>query len=276
MAIGALGECQGLLEVSSHVTLRAIYCRVFAEQRELGFRVIEILAQDGCRDLLPTGRAVARRAALRERAFMRIGVAIRAFLESQTRITRLVVWTRSMALLASHRSVHACQREASLRVIKLADIQAFPVGVVVALQAVLPEPAFMMILVAGGARLRESQESPAQVFDLDAGTVGLRDMLCSVAAVTSERRVLSFQNVTSQFVIEGLGVPLDEREVFAIVIGMATRALLTGTGFDVVGGMQALMGVDAGTNLRMAVEALESGFSRRQPMTGGAVSGSIE
>lgn len=59
VAIRAFGEGQRLLEISSDVALRTVDGNVLAEQGELGFRVIEILAQDAGRNLLPSRRAVA-------------------------------------------------------------------------------------------------------------------------------------------------------------------------------------------------------------------------
>lgn len=160
--------------------------------------------------------------------------------------------------------------------IELPDIEAFPVSVVVALQTVLPKPSFVVVLMACGASLREAKESPIEILDFDGGTIGLRHMVSAMASIAREAYVFSFQCVTGQLVIEGLGIPLDQRKVLAVVIGVAARTLLTGTGLDVVGGMQAFVGTDTGSYLGVAVETLERWLSCRQPMTGRAIRSSVK
>ena len=47
-----------------------------------------------------------------------------------------------------------------------------------------------------------------------------------MALVTGQPGMLTLEGVSRFFVIEALEIPLDQREVFAIVLGVAARALL--------------------------------------------------
>lgn len=69
--------------------------------------------------------------------------------------------------------------------------------------------------------------------------------------------VLALEQVTGFFVIEGLRVPFDEREFDAIVFGVAASALLAGSLGNVVGGVQSLVGGEAGGNLGVTLQTLE-------------------
>jgi len=76
-------------------------------------------------------------------------------------------------------------------------------------------------------------------------------------------------------VVEGLDVPLDEREIFAVVLGVTPGALLTGIGGDVVGCVQAAARAEAGGDFGVTRDALEDGVSAKGMATG-AVGSSIE
>ena len=81
---------------------------------------------------------------------MWIAMAIGTLSEIQAAIARLIVWPRSVALLASYLRVQSREWIASLRMIKLLDINGFPVDRVVALRAVVAKPALMRVLVTAG------------------------------------------------------------------------------------------------------------------------------
>ncbi len=96
-----------------------------------------------------------------------------------------------------------------------------------------------------------------------------------VAFIASQARMLSFQEITGLFVIECLRVPLDQREIFAIVLGVAAGAFLAGSGRNVVGGVQPPARGDAGANLRVATHAFQCSLSAKLMATG-TVCGSIQ
>lgn len=58
MAVHALGKDQRFLEIAARVALSAIDTRVLSFQRELRFRVIEMLVHRLQRNLLPASRVV--------------------------------------------------------------------------------------------------------------------------------------------------------------------------------------------------------------------------
>jgi len=80
--------------------------------------------------------------------------------------------------------------------------------------------------------------------------------------------MLPFEQVSRFLVIERLDVPFDQREIFAIVFRVTARALLAGTGRNVVGCMQSLVGVEAHSDFGVAIQALERSLSTELVATG--------
>ena len=101
MAIGALLKRQRLLKVTAAMALDTTHVRVLPQQRVLGFGMIEELCDRRRRDFFPAARVVAGLTALSEASFVRIGVTVRALIERDTDISRLVIRSRRMTLLAS-------------------------------------------------------------------------------------------------------------------------------------------------------------------------------
>ena len=96
-----------------------------------------------------------------------------------------------------------------------------------------------------------------------------------MALVAFEAGVLAFQDVPGFFVVKGLCIPLDQGEIFAIVLGVAPGALLAGAGRDVVGRMQTLVSLKAAGNLGVAFQTFQ-GCLAAEFMTTGAISRSIQ
>lgn len=167
VTIDAFRKNQRFLKVPIRVALRAVHSRMFSIERELCFRMVEALIHRAERNLLPTRGAVAGRAALRKTSTMWVFVAVRAQVERDTRIARLVVRARRMALGARYRGVQSGQRIARRGVIELTDAQCFPVFEVVALLAALSEPPGVRVLMAGSAGGRQTEIGPVQILDLD-------------------------------------------------------------------------------------------------------------
>ena len=234
VTVHAFGESQRLLEVPIGVALNAFNRGVLALQGILRLRMVEVLADVCHRYSFPTRSVVTRLAAQRKTAAERIGVAIGTFSEGDSRISRLIVRSRRVAFLATHVNVLASERIASLRVIELLYIDRFPVIVVVALQAIGAKPPLVLILVAGNTGLGKSEKRSIEVRDLDQRFVLGDHVRRHVTATALQPRMLAFQRVPRLLVIERLGVPLDKREVLAVMIGMATDAFLAGSGLQVI------------------------------------------
>lgn len=118
------------------------------------------------------------------------------------------------------------QRVARLRVIEFLYVDLLPVFIVMALQAVLAEPAFVMILVAVGTRRRDAEITSVEIFILDRLLLLRGDSRRVVALVASHSDVLALEDVSRVFMVEGLDVPFNQRKIFAIVFRVAARALL--------------------------------------------------
>lgn len=133
----------------------------------------------------------------------------------------------------------------------------------------------MLVLVAGDTTGREAEVSAAGILDLDRGTFLRREVRRIVALVAGQARVLALEQVAGVFMIEGLGIPLDQREGFAVVLRVAAGALLAGTGWNVVGGVQSLASRNPGRDLGVTVQALQCRLAAELVATG-AVGGSIQ
>jgi hypothetical protein len=88
---------------------------------------------------------------------MRIFMTIRALIESDSRVSQLIVWSRRMALGALDLSVQTGERISRLRVIKLADADYLPVFEVMTLLAGCFETSTMRILMTTGTSGRQAQ-----------------------------------------------------------------------------------------------------------------------
>lgn len=106
------------------------------------------------------------------------------------------------------------------------------------LQAILAEPSFMEILVAGGTGLRDPEECLAQVLGFDVGALGRRNLLGQVALVAGQSRMLAFEHIAGFLMIELVRIPLDEGKIRAIVVGVAADAFLARPGGNVIRTMQ--------------------------------------
>ena len=265
MAIRALIEGDSLLEVTASVALNALHLRMLSEQRILCLRVIEILIEGGDRDFFPTRRRVAGLAGLFEAAVMDIGVAVSTLAERNPGVTRLSVRAWRMALLASDLGVQSSQRISRLGMVELLDgCDRFPVGEIVALLAVRAEAALVRIFVTSGASLGNAEEGLVQILDFYQRTIGGHYMLCRVAAVARQARVFGLQRISGLLVVKGVRVPLHDRKIFSVVVGVAAHAALAGTRFKVVSSVEAAMCGKTGGDLRVTFQTLESWLPSRE------------
>ncbi len=88
-------------------------------------------------------------------------------------------------------------------------------------------------------------------------------MRWSMTPIARQSCVLAFQKVSRLFVVEVFRVPFDEREVFTIVLRVASRAFLAGTRWDAVAGMQSSMCGEPGGDFCMAFETLQGRLSAK-------------
>lgn len=87
--------------------------------------------------------------------------------------------------------------------------------------------------------------------------------------------MLAFEHISGLVVVELLDVPLNQRKIFAVVLGVAFGALLAGAGGDVIGGVQSALGGKTTGDFGMTFQALE----RRLPaelVAAGTVCGSAQ
>jgi len=180
-----------------------------------------------------------------------------------------------VTLLALHLLVQAGQRITRLRVIELAG-RIFPIDEVVALQTFLPESPFVEILVTRYARLRNTQESLAEIFLLNVRPLGRWYAFGKMTLVAGEPGVLAFQQVAGFFVVELIRVPFDQREIRAIVVGMAAHALLAGACGNVIRAMQPALFRHPRSDIGVTADALELRLTAAKLVTFGAVNRSIQ
>lgn len=152
----------------------------------------------------------------------------------------------------------------------------FPVDEIVALQAILSEPSVVKVFVAGHARLRNPQEGLAEVLHLYIRALGSRDAIGKMALVAGQAGVFAFQQVSGFLVIELVRIPLDQRKIRAVVIGVAAHAFLAGAGRNVVGTVQPAFRGDSRANIGVTADALELRLTAAELVAIGAVGGPIQ
>lgn len=170
VAIGALLEDERLLEVSTRMAGDATHVRMFAEERELGGRVVELPRECRRRDGLPRHGVVTGLTTGCESAAVRISVACIAPIECQAGPSRLAVGAGRVTLFAFHLRVSAGEGELRLAVVELRDHA--PIRRAVTLMAGGPETPLMLVLVTTHTGCRQPEESPIQVFDLNGRLIG--------------------------------------------------------------------------------------------------------
>ena len=154
----------------------------------------------------------------------------------------------------------------------------FPVREVVALQAVVPQLSFVRIFVTGHAFLREPEERFGKILHFNEGTFRANHVHRRVTLLAWNIRVLAFQRIPGLLVIKLLlrWLPMNEREIRAIVLQMAAHTLFPVRVLHAEPGMVAALGVQAPRNLRVAVEALKRRRSGAELMATRAESRSCE
>ena len=136
----------------------------------------------------------------------------------------------------------------------------FRSGVVVALETIRAQPSLVEILVTSHAGLRNAQKAAAQVLDLDRRALRGGDVVGGVAASAGYSRMLAFENITGELVIERFGIPLDERKILPVVFGVAARTLIARALRNVVSSVESFARGQPGGNLSVAVETLQRGL----------------
>ena len=198
MTIIAIIKREGLFEVSLQMALSAAYLGVFSEQGVLGLGMVESKSRQ---QFLPSRSGVTFFAALFERASVRIDMAVDASLELHVPVTRRAAGhIRFVALLAVDLDVKTRQRIAGLGVIEL--LCCLPVRVIMALQAIVSELAFVDIFMARHAVLRQSEKGLRKFLHLDERAFIGNHVRRHVALLASKARMLSFQDVTRQPMIK--------------------------------------------------------------------------
>jgi len=237
--------------------------------------VIELLIEARRRNLLPARRSVAGLAGLFKATVMNVGVAVRTLGERDSLVPGLAIRAWRVAFRASHLHVQPGQRVFRLGVVEFLD-RGFPVGEVVALQAILPKPSLMGIFMAGGARLGNAQKSLIQVLYLDKGTLGCRDMLGAMTSIAGQARVFRFKRVSGLFVVKGILIPLDDREIFSVMVGVAAHATLTGTRLKTVRRVESAARSDARGDFCVTLQTFKRWLSRREFVAGRTVARPVQ
>ena len=128
-------------------------------------------------------------------------MAVNAGLELHILVTRRTTgYIRLVALLAGNLDVQTGQRVAGLGVIEL--VCRFPVREVMTLQAIVSELAFVNVLVARHAILRQSEKGLREVFHLDERALIASHVSRRVAFFTRDASMLAFQLVARLQVVE--------------------------------------------------------------------------
>jgi hypothetical protein len=257
VTIIAISKRQLLFEISLQVAFRTADHGMLSEERVLGLGMVEFKVRQ---QFLPSRGGVTFLAALLEGTFVRIDMAVDTGLELHVPVTRRTAGHIGLvALLACDLDVKTRQRIAGLGVIEL--VGRFPIRVIVTLQAIVSELAFVHIFVARHAILRQPEERLRKIFQFDERAVIANHESRRVALFAGDASVLSFQLVAGQAMIKLFlrRLPVDQAKVHAVVIQMAANAVLAiGVGhLKLI--VIAMLGRKPLGDFFVALEALEGG-----------------
>src|ERR1700674_4522124 len=198
MTIIAMSKRKRPFEITLQMALSAADHGVLSEERVLGLGMVEFKARQ---QLFPSLGGVTFFATLLEGAFVRVDMAVNAGLELHVSVAcRTAGQIRLVALLAIDLDVKTRQGIASLGVIEL--LCRLPVHVIMTLQAIVSELAFVHILVARYAILRQPEKGLRKIFHLDERAFIGNHVCRQMALLASKTCMLPFQDVARQPMIE--------------------------------------------------------------------------
>ncbi len=257
MTIIAILKRQGLFEITLQVAFRTADLGMLSEERVLRLRMVELKSQ---LQFFPSRGGVAFFAALLEGAFMRIDMAVDASIELHVPVaSRTAGHIRLVALLAGDLNVKSRQRIAGLGVIE--QLCGFPVRKIMTSQTIVSELAFVHILVARYAILRQPEKRLRKILHLEERAFLGNHVSRHVAFLAREASMLSFQVVASQAMIKLFlqRLPVDQIEVFAVMLQMAADTVLAIGVFHMDLVMIAMLGRQPLRDFFVALQALEGG-----------------
>src|SRR5581483_1163511 len=123
---------------------------------------------------------------------------------------------------------------------------------------------------------RGAKERLVQVFDFDQRASRAGDVLSSVAAIANQPTMFAFERIPSLAMVKRIAVPLDDRKVFPVMLGVAADALLTRARRDVIAGVQSRSRSQPGGDLVVAIKALEVRFPGSQTVACGAICRTVQ
>jgi len=181
-----------------------------------------------------------------------------------------------MAFRAFDRLMLSGEGESGVGMIE--GLDRLPAENVMAFLAVGAELAGVWIFVARQAGRVHSFEGPVEIANHDPFVVGHRDVFGIVTRSALQTGVAPFQDVSCLAVVKLIfgSVPLEDAEVLAVVLGMASRAIVVAFGTVNHASMHAFVRSHQRQNLAVAIHALELFPPRAERMTAGALERSIQ
>jgi hypothetical protein len=227
VAVGALLKRQSFLEVPCGVTLYALHLGMLAQQGKLRPGMVKRPIHFRRRSLVPARGSVTGLTCLQKAPTVGIGMAIVAAAKWDFYVARQFVRPRSVTLLARNLEVQTGKRITSKRMVELTNIDLVPLEEVVTLQAVGPEPALMLILMAVDTVGRNSQKGFGQILDFNGQAFFLGYVFCRMATAAAWPCMLTLKFVAGLVMVEGFDIPFCRGKIFAVVFGMAACAFQT-------------------------------------------------
>ena len=130
--------------------------------------------------------------------------------------------------------------------------------------------------MTSGASLRNTQESLVQILHLDERAISRSNVLGVMTFVAGQASVFSLKRISSLLVVKRTWIPLYDREILSVVIGVAAHASLARARLLVVRGVQSAVRSQPPRNLGMTFETLKCWLAGRKLVAGCAVRRAIE
>jgi len=123
---------------------------------------------------------------------MRVGVAITAVAKGNSNIAWLLIGFGTVAECAADLNMQSGERISTQRMIKVENVDCFPLDKVVALEAIRSEAAFVRVLMTINTARGHSQERPAKICNSNRCQLTSVDALRRMTTVTGQTDMLSF------------------------------------------------------------------------------------
>ena len=226
VAVGTVRKLERALELRFRMASNATHFKVFANE---GIFCLGMVEPELRLDLFPSLRRVAILTSfLLKSSMVRVHMTIGAVLKLHAPETDGLRQFRLVALFERHLNMQAGQGVARLGVIEiLVSLGVLPVVYVVTVLTLGSKPSFVVVLMTGNAFGRRAEKRASGILPFQEAADLREHVRRRMALLTFDTGMFALQGITGQAMIELFfrGLPVNKREILAVMVQMAANAL---------------------------------------------------